>query len=437
MYRMNWLLILVLLIAIYAAVALTIYTRKIFPDHITFYGPIMAIKSSKTAFLDRFIRISTLLRIYGSLGIFVVVFVSIIITLLLVNALWYTLVYQPGMTQINEPQNIFLIPGLNDFIPSTFAVWFALVLTIAIHEFGHGILCRVENIRVKGIGIILAVIPIGAFVEPDEEELEKTQGVPKMRMFGAGIMNNLVIAAICFIALFFVMSSAVPTGAPVIQGIYQNYSAYDAGVPPNSLITAVNGVPVATREQVSEILSGSHPGDITVLQVQTQSTTKDYALNLSAWPQGMGQHSTGFMGVNYYDGSQVTGAIHEMFTLLGFLKIYSAIFPNNVLDPSGYLKILSAGSPETAYYSVPYPAVFWEVVYILYWSFWINFSVGIFNALPMIPLDGGYILKEGVERILSRRGLERFSGRIVNTISTVIIVLLVTIMAIPLLIGAK
>jgi membrane-associated protease RseP (regulator of RpoE activity) len=108
-----------------------------------------------------------------------------------------------------------------------------------------------------------------------------------------------------------------------------------------------------------------------------------------------------------------------------------------VLDPSGYLKIISAGSTETAYYSVPYPAVFWEVVYILYWSFWINFSVGIFNALPMIPLDGGYILKEGVERILSRRGLERFSGRIVNTISTVIIVLLVTIIAIPLLIGTK
>jgi len=212
MYRMNWLLILVLVIAIYAAVALTIYTKKLFPDHVAFYGPIMAIKSNKTAFLDRFIRISTFLRIYGSLGILVVIFVSVIITLLLINALWYTLVYQPGMTQINQPQNIFLIPGVNDFIPSTFAVWFALVLTIAIHEFGHGILCRVENIRVKGIGIILAVIPLGAFVEPDEEELEKTHGVPKMRMFGAGIMNNIVVAVICFIALFLVMSAAVPTG---------------------------------------------------------------------------------------------------------------------------------------------------------------------------------------------------------------------------------
>ena len=59
MYRMNWLLILVLLIAIYAAVALIIYTKKLFPDHITFYGPIMAIKSSKTAFFDWFTRIST------------------------------------------------------------------------------------------------------------------------------------------------------------------------------------------------------------------------------------------------------------------------------------------------------------------------------------------------------------------------------------------
>jgi membrane-associated protease RseP (regulator of RpoE activity) len=437
MYRMNGLLILVLLIAIYAAVALTIYTKKLFPDHVTFYGPIMAIKSSKTAFLDRFIRISTFLRIYGSLGILVVVFVSVIITLLLINALWYTLIYQPGATQINQPQNIFLIPGVNDFIPSTFAVWFALVLTIAIHEFGHGILCRVENIKVKGIGIILAVIPIGAFVEPDEEELEKTRGVPKMRMFGAGIMNNIVMAFICFTALFFVMGLAVPTDAPVIQGVYQNYSAYNAGIPPDSLITAVNGVPVATHSEVSALLDKTHPGDLTVLQVRKDSTIKDYSLNLTAWPEGMGLHNTGFMGISYYDGSQVTGVIHAMFTPVGFLKIYSAIFPDNVLDPQGNLKIISSASPETAYYNVPYPTIFWEVVYILYWSFWINFSVGIFNALPMIPLDGGYILKEGMERVLSRRGLERFSERVVYTISSFIIVLLVAIMVLPLLFGSK
>ena len=47
---MNWWLVAGVLIAIYAAVALTVYTRKLFSEYITFYGPIMAIKSQKTAF---------------------------------------------------------------------------------------------------------------------------------------------------------------------------------------------------------------------------------------------------------------------------------------------------------------------------------------------------------------------------------------------------
>jgi len=208
-------------------------------------------------------------------------------------------------------------------------------------------------------------------------------------------------------------------------------------VPPNSLITAVNGVPVATFRDVGTLLNSTHPGDITVLQIQKDSTITDYSLTLTAWPENMGAHNSGFMGVEYYDGSQVTGVVHDMFSLFGFLKIYSAIFPDNGLDPRGYLKIISVTSPETAYYTVPFPSVFWEVVYILYWSFWINFSVGIFNALPMIPLDGGYILKEGVERLLSRRGLERFSGKVVSTVSSIILVLLLAILVIPLLIGPK
>ena len=52
----------------------------------------------------------------------------------------------------------FLIPGLNEFVPSTFAVWFAFILTLVIHEFGHAILCRVEQIKVKAMGVLFFVI---------------------------------------------------------------------------------------------------------------------------------------------------------------------------------------------------------------------------------------------------------------------------------------
>jgi membrane-associated protease RseP (regulator of RpoE activity) len=431
MYRMNWLLILILVIAIYAAVALVIYTKKLFPDHITFYGPIMAIKSSKTAFFDWFTRVSPILRIYGSIGVIIVVLVSALITFLLLFALQYTLVLQPEPTGIYKPQNILLLPGINEYVPSTFAVWFAFVLTIAVHEFGHGILCRVENIRVRGIGALIAVIPIGFFVEPDEEELDKAKGMPKMRMFGAGIMNNLVVGAICFILLIVVMGAAVPTNAPVVHGVYQNYSAFNAGIPQDSLIMAVNGVPVATRDEVSAILNTSHPGDITVLQVRKDQTIKDYTLNLTSWPAEFGTHPSGFMGVFYYDGAQVIDTVRNMFSPIGFLRLISV--PFDMSAGGQYLRVLAFETPDTGYYTVPYPGIFWGTVHLLFWCGWININVGIFNAIPMVPLDGGYILKEGIERLFNGRKIEKYAPFVATSISTMMLVILVSIVALPYL----
>ncbi len=431
MYRMNWLLVFIFLIAVYAAVALVVYRKKLFPDHVTFYGPIMAVKTSKTAFFDWFTRISPILRIYGSIGVIIVVVVSVLITLLLFFALQYTLVLQPEPIGIYKPQNILLLPGINEYVPSTFAVWFAFVLTIAVHEFGHGILCRVENIRVKGIGALFAVIPIGFFVEPDEEELNKAKGMPKMRMFGAGIMNNLVVGVICFVLLLFVMGSAVPTSAPVIHGVYQNYSASIAGVPPDSVIVGVNGVPVVTREEVSTILNASHPGDTTVLQIQKDDTVKDYPLNLTAWPAELGAHTSGFMGVFYYDGGPVIDTVRNMFSPIGFLRLISVPFD---MSASGqYLRVLAFDTPDTGYYTVPYPGLFWGLVHLLFWCGWININVGIFNAIPMVPLDGGYILKEGVERLFSGRKVEKYAAFVATSISTVMLVILVSLVALPYL----
>src|SRR5690606_31251041 len=120
---------------------------------------------------------------------------------------------------IYAPQNILLIPGLNEYVPSTLAVWLAFVVTIAIHEFGHGILSRVENIRVRSMGALLFVLPIGFFVEPDEEELSQARGMKKIRMFGAGITNNIVVGGLCFLALILLMGLAAPAAGPVIGGV--------------------------------------------------------------------------------------------------------------------------------------------------------------------------------------------------------------------------
>jgi hypothetical protein len=51
----------------------------------------------------------------------------------------------------------------------------------------------------------------------------------------------------------------------------------------------------------------------------------------------------------------------------------------------------------------------------------------------MVPLDGGYIFKEGVDRLLDRRGLIKYSGYIVGAVSYVMIVVLISLIALPYL----
>jgi len=51
--------------------------------------------------------------------------------------------------------------------------------------------------------------------------------------------------------------------------------------------------------------------------------------------------------------------------------------------------------------SVPAP-VFYVLANILYWLFWINLMLGATNALPAVPLDGGYVFKDGIEALLLR-----------------------------------
>jgi membrane-associated protease RseP (regulator of RpoE activity) len=427
---MDWILLIAFLITAYALIAYYIHSRKLWEDHIAFYGPILAIKTSKVGFFDKFAAFRTFFRIYGTAGVIAVVIVSIFITVMLFVSVRYTLLVQPEPTGIYKPQNILLLPGINEYVPSTLAVWLAFIITIAVHEFGHGILCRVENIKVKTMGALVAVIPIGFFVEPDEEELDKTKGMPKVRMFGAGITNNLVVGFSCFILLILCMGLVTPVTQPVIHGVYKDYPADIAGIPSGSIVTAVNGIPVSTRADVSAILNTTKPGTTLTLTAEKDKVVKDYPLNLSAWPEDIPERTSGFMGVEYYDGAAIIAVIQGMLSPLGFFQFL--IIPFATDSGVQFLRIIAFETPETVYYQVPFEG-YWGVIHLLFWCAWININVGIFNAIPMIPLDGGYIFKEGVDRLLDRRGLLKYSGYVTLAVTYLMLVVLVSLIALPYL----
>ncbi len=428
---MDWLIpAIIAIIAAYLVIALVIHRKGWFGDNITFYGPLIAIKTTKVGFFDRFIPYARSLRWYGSFGVVMVAVASVFVAASLLISLGLMLSAPPSPTGIFAPRNILLIPGLNEYVPSTIAVWFAFVVAITIHEFGHGVLCRVEGIPVKGMGVIFFVVPIGFFVEPDDQELEKKPGMPKVRMFGAGITNNLVIGVICFAAMIFVAGAAVPATGPIIGGLYADYPAANAGVPPDSLITAINGITVHTREDVSAILNSTKPGDTVALQVEGAGGPSTYTLTLADWPNGTpGSPTTGFMGVEYYDPPGVITTVKDSFSPLGFLRLITVPFTSMT---SNSLRVIAFTTPEEQFYAVPIGSFwFWGLVHALFWLGWINLNLGIFNALPMVPLDGGYIMKEGVDRFSARWGFSRYANAITSAISTVMLFAIFSIILIP------
>ena len=427
-----WILFISALIFLYLVVCVIIKNRGLFSEHITFYGPAMGIKTENVAFFDYFKRFSRFFSAYGTLGIVITILVSVGMVFMLLVSLDVLFAIQPEPTDLHKPQNMLLIPGLNEFVPSTLAVWFALIMTLIIHEFGHAILCRVENIKVTCMGLLLLVIPIGAFVEPDKDEVEQATPGSKMRMYGAGIANNVLMGLFCFALMTICIGFATPTSEPVLAGVYQGYPAADAGVQIPSTITAINGEEVDSTAAVTEILKETVPGDKVTLQVKGQDTVvHEYTLTLAAWPEEMNTDSkSGFMGVYYHNGKAVIQAAQQLFSPMGIL--YLLVLPFSQDAQSESLQILGFDSPNLMYYETPFLG-FWQIIHILFWMGFISLAVGLFNALPMAPLDGGQVFRDGIEWIFAHFGREQYASGVYSAVTSVILLMLLAVLFLPYL----
>ncbi|MCL5888723.1 MAG: site-2 protease family protein [Candidatus Thermoplasmatota archaeon] len=131
----------------------------------------------------------------------------------------------------NIPVSEYLaLPGINPEIPIVYGL-IAFAISLVIHEMFHGIVARKHGIKVNSVGLMFFVVPIGAFVEPDEKEITETTPVIRRRIVGAGIAVNFVIGIICFLFLSLAMSHAAIQTQP---GAYVD-TAY-----PNHFITGKN-----------------------------------------------------------------------------------------------------------------------------------------------------------------------------------------------------
>jgi membrane-associated protease RseP (regulator of RpoE activity) len=215
--------------------------------------------------LDKLARPKSFWRLVASAGIPLVV-LSMIYFLFLVLAMTYYMIQEPPEpSSYNAPRNILLIPGLNEYIPFVWG-WIALFVTMLVHEFAHGILSRVEGVRVKSMGIVAVLIaPIAAFVEPDDEDLFGSKDKPakvdkraRVRILSAGVISNFVVAIVAM-SLFFgpVIGSISPLDRLLVVNVEKGSLADEAGYESGMMLMQANGEDVMSLKQLYADTQGS------------------------------------------------------------------------------------------------------------------------------------------------------------------------------------
>ena len=337
-----------------------------------------------------------------------VVTVFVIMILMFSLLLWQaTLAWQIPKTSAVSPKMMIGLPGVNPVIPLWYGI-LALVIAMVIHEFSHGILSRVANVKVKALGLLLFIFPVGAFVEPDEEEMKAMKKWERMRLYAAGPGSNMVIALI-FSFLFssvMVASLAPAEDGLLLYSVSTDYGGAEAGLEPWMLLTSINEEAIDDSDDWQRIMNDTYAGQTVNVSVMNAGVPETYAVTLSdkgsyylkyypdlyePWMSGKG-----FMGVAAENPEFVTNNLANptenilLYISLPFAKLQP--FPDHftsIFEPSGAVGAI----PDN---------LFWILANSFYWIFWLNLMVGLTNALPSVPLDGGFIFADGITGVLDK-----------------------------------
>ncbi len=253
---LTWVLVGILL---YTLVAMALQSRGILPDSVRVSGPITTLRTKRGRdFLDRLARPRRFWRALSNFGVGMALVVMVGSAFMIaVSVILFT--QQPDAAQIRDPQNYLAIPGVNDFLPPVAAppIIAGLAIGMVVHEGGHGLLCRVEDIDIESMGLaFFTIIPIGAFVEPDEESQERADRGGKVRMFAAGVTANFIVTLVAYLLLFGPVVGAITVAPGVPVGSALPGSSADAsGIGHGDVIQQVEGVPVANQSDLDERLS--------------------------------------------------------------------------------------------------------------------------------------------------------------------------------------
>jgi membrane-associated protease RseP (regulator of RpoE activity) len=315
-----------------------------------------------------------------------------------------------------------LLPGVNPFLPLLYG-WFAIVCAVAIHEGAHGVTARSLGLKVNSSGLLFFLfVPIGAFVDVDEEQIKKAPARDSSRVMAAGVGSNVVVAAACIIGVLVIASGLTP----IIDGVYvanveEGLPAQAAGLLPNDVFVTVDNVKVNSTADLSTILENKTAGDlveVTVARGDMWQNRFSTVVNLTV------SENRTIMGVNVGD-----------LLLEERLRNYETVTPNSLilyLIPPSLASGLVPFSDSLASFYTHWLGPGWQVLAnVLFWVWFVNVNLAVFNALPIYPLDGGRMFNIALKRVIRRKDSEKLISAITIAVTAVLVFVLLMLIVVP------
>lgn len=305
---------------------------------------------------------------------------------------------------------------------------FVLGLLVFVHELGHFITAKMVGIRVERFSLgfpprmigkkigdtdyCISWIPLGGYVKMSgmvDESLEagNIKGEPweymskpvwqRIIVISAGSIMNFLTAVAIYALLFYFIGMGEGIEGTTIGEVLSGKPAEAIGMRAGDVVTAVNGQPVQTWEEITNIIH-QHPE--VEIAIEWQRDGQSFSANVI--PQRQENGNIGLIGI----GPKIK------YRQLGFGESWVAGFTQSytILKLTVYaLKLIITGE-EPVRDAIGGPLRIAEEAgksaklgfqYLLAFTAVISLNLGFFNMLPFPVLDGGHLvllLIEGIRR---------------------------------------
>jgi membrane-associated protease RseP (regulator of RpoE activity) len=327
-----------------------------------------------------------------------------------------------------------------------------VVISIFLHELGHFATAKWTGMKATQFFLFFGprlwsfrkgeteygvrAIPLGAFVrivgmnrmdevEPADEARSYRQATFPRRLLviSAGSIMHILIAIVLLFAVYSTQGEITAQDEPrvIVGAAAQELPAWAAGIRDGDEIVSVGGIPVTSPVELGEAVRTFEPADVVDLVVIRGEETVTIPVGLGAntsVPEDDPLFGTALLGVRSY-----SPPLYEQHGIGGAaVNAVTDIFPVSWESTKGIVKVLNpvdlveqltdtenadpAARPTTIYGIATVSDDVGEsggFAGVLYMLAILNVFVGVFNMMPLLPLDGGHAAIAIYERIQEKR----------------------------------